>query len=232
MTREAKVIENVDSYLKKIKKKDYAQSTIKKKEQILSFFKNWLCEKNLQDLPVSEFNKKHLLKFKKYLDDRHLKKETSSQYLKTIYDLLEYPCDEKPESDVQQIVNHYFMTKGLSLDEIKDNTRKQKIIYSRYTKPAKDLISLAGSVKEAKKSIDKVAAWANSRNLDYAIETVFKKWPEINKLKPKEKKKRAYYNNDPMIWSDSKQKWYVIDKNGDWLEFAGDKKHIKWREED
>ncbi len=232
MTKEAKVIENIDSYLIKIKKKGYAQSTIKKREQNLSLFKNWLYEKNLQDITVSEFDKRHILKFKNYLSNRRLKEETVSQYLKTVYNLLEYPCDEKPESDVQQIVNHYFMTKGLSLDEIKDSTKKQRIIYSRYTKPAKDLISLAGSVKEAKKAIDKVAAWANSRKLDYAIETVFKKWPEINKLKPKEKKKRAYYKNDPMVWSDSKQRWYVIDKNGEWLEFAGDKKQIEWREED
>jgi len=36
-----------------------------------------------------------------------------------------------------------------------------------------------------KKAITKVARWASSRNLDYAIETVFKKWLELDKLNQK-----------------------------------------------
>jgi hypothetical protein len=136
------------------------------------------------------------------------------------------------ENEIQSIVNHYFKTKGYSLEEIKESAKKKKIVYSRHTRPAKDLLELAGSVEKAKKAIDKVASWANSRNLDYAIETVFKKWPEINKLKPKEKKIKPYFRGDPMIWSENKKKWYVINKEGDWLEFAGDEKEIKWLEEE
>ena len=90
------------------------------------------------------------------------------------------------ETVIQEIVNHYFYTKGLSLEQIKDNAKKKKIIYSRFTRPAKQLLELAGSVKKAKAAIDKVAEWAKSRNLDYAIETVFKKWLELDRLKPKE----------------------------------------------
>lgn len=134
------------------------------------------------------------------------------------------------ETDIQKIVNHYFYSKGLSLDEIKKNAKKRKIIYSRYTRPAKQLLELAGSIKKAKNAIDKVAQWAQSRDLDYAIETVFKKWLEIDKLKPKKIAKKPFYDNQPMVWSQIKKKWFVINEEGEWLEFAGDpEKDITWK---
>ncbi|HPD19776.1 MAG TPA: hypothetical protein PLV95_00870 [Candidatus Pacearchaeota archaeon] len=138
---------------------------------------------------------------------------------------------KKKETDIQEVVNHYFSTKGLSLEEIKENSRKKKIIYSRYTRPAKELIELAGSTKKAKQAITTVANWAKSRNLDYSIETVFKKWLELDKLKPKEIIKKPYYKNQPMVWSQTRKKWFVIDDNGDWLEFADKEKEIEWRQE-
>jgi hypothetical protein len=136
---------------------------------------------------------------------------------------------QKKETAVQKIVNHYFYSKGLTIDQIKRDAKKKKIIYSRFTRPAKQLLELAGSVKKAKEAIDRVAEWANSRNLDYAIETVFKKWLELDRLKPKEVVKKPYYRGDPMVWSETKRKWYVIDKDGRWLEFAGKEEEIEWR---
>jgi len=133
------------------------------------------------------------------------------------------------ETAIQKIVNHYFYTKGLTLDKIKKNARKKKIIYSRFTRPAKQLLELSGSIKKAKEAIDKVANWAKSRNLDYAIETVFKKWLEIDQLRPKEIVKKPYYQGNPMIWSETKKKWYVINEDGEWLEFAGEEKDINWK---
>ena len=133
------------------------------------------------------------------------------------------------ETAIQEIVNHYFYSKGLTLGKIKKDAKKKKIIYSRFTRPAKQLLELAGSVKKAKAAIDKVAQWANSRNLDYAIETVFKKWLEIDRLKPKEIVKKPYYRENPMVWSASKRKWYVVTKEGDWLEFADKEDKIEWR---
>lgn len=135
----------------------------------------------------------------------------------------------KQETAVRQIVTYYFKTKGVSLDELKKSAKKRKIIYSRFTKPAKQLLELSESVKKAEKAINKVAEWAKSRNLDYTIETVFKKWLELDRLKPKEIVKKPYYNGDLMIWSEIKKKWYVIDKDGIWLEFAGKKEDIEWK---
>jgi len=133
------------------------------------------------------------------------------------------------ETAIQKIVNHYFSTKGLDLEQIKKDAKKRKIIYSRFTRPAKQLLVLAGSVKKAKNAISKVADWAKSRGLDYAIETVFKKWLEIDRLKPKEIVKKPYFQGNPMVWSESKKKWYVISPPGDWLEFAGKEGEIEWR---
>ncbi len=136
---------------------------------------------------------------------------------------------KQQETVIQEIVNHYFYTKGLTLGRIKNDAKKKKIIYSRFTRPAKQLLELAGSVKKAKKAISKVAEWAKSRNLDYAIETVFKKWLELDKLKPKEVVKKPFYQDDPMVWSETKRKWYVVDKDGNWLEFVGKESEIEWR---
>lgn len=136
---------------------------------------------------------------------------------------------EKEETKIQEIVNHYFYGKGLTLEQIKYSARKKKIIYSRFTRPAKQLLELAGSVKKAKKAINKVAEWAKSRGLDYAIETVFKKWLELDRLKPKEIVKKPYFQENPMVWSEAKRKWYVIDNAGNWLEFAGKESEIEWR---
>src|SRR3989344_5017411 len=106
----------------------------------------------------------------------------------------------KKETAIQQIVTYFFETKGVDLDELKRSAKKKKIVYSRFTKPAKQLLELAGSIEKAKEAIDKVAQWANSRGLDYAIETVFKKWLELARLKPKEIVKKPYYRGDPMVW--------------------------------
>lgn len=133
------------------------------------------------------------------------------------------------ETAIQQIITYFFETKGLSLSELKKNTRKRQIVYSRYTRPAKQLLELAGSIEKAKEAIHKVAEWAKSRDLDYAIETIFKKWLELDKLKPKEIVKKPFFQNNPMVWVEAKKKWFVINPEGEWLEFVGDEKEIEWK---
>ncbi len=115
------------------------------------------------------------------------------------------------------------------MNELKRDAKKRKIVYSRYTKSAKQLLELAGSIEKAKAAINKVADWANSRDLDYTIETVFKKWLELDRLKPKEIVKKPFFRNMPMIWSETKKKWFVIDPQGEWLEFAAKEDQIEWR---
>lgn len=142
---------------------------------------------------------------------------------------IKYYKELEEETAIRQVITHFFETKKINLDELKRNAKKRKIIYSRFTKPAKQLLELTGSIKKAKKSIDRVAEWAQSRGLDYAIETVFKKWLELDRLKPKEIVKKPYYRGDPMVWSESKRKWYVISPQGSWLEFADRESEIEWK---
>jgi len=149
------------------------------------------------------------------------------EYLKT-GEIEDYE-ELKKETAIQQIVTYFFETRGVNLDELKKSAKKKKIIYSRFTKPAKQLLELAGSIEKAKEAIIKVAEWAKSRNLDYAIETVFKKWLELDRLKPKEVVKKPFYHGDPMVWSETKKKWYVISPESGWLEYVGNESEIEWR---
>lgn len=138
--------------------------------------------------------------------------------------------DLKEETAIRQIITHFFQSKGLSLQELKNNAKKKKIIYSRFTKPAKQLLELcSGNIEKGKEAIDKVAQWASTRKLDYTIETIFKKWLELDRLKPKEIVKKPFYKGDPMIWSETKKKWFVISKYGEWLEFAGKLEEMEWK---
>ncbi len=119
---------------------------------------------------------------------------------------------EDKTTEIQEVVNHYFYSKGLSIDEIKENAKKRKIIYSRFTRPAKQLLELAGSIKEAQFAIDRISKWAKSRNLDYTIETVLKKWLELDKLKPKEIVKKPFYRGNPLVWSQAKKNGLLLMK--------------------
>jgi len=132
---------------------------------------------------------------------------------------------------IRELVTHFFKTKGIPFSKLKLQAKNHRVVYARYAAPAKQLLELAGSLGRAKKAIDIIAAWANSRSLDYTIETVFKRWLELDRLKPKEKKKKAFYMGDPMVWSEQRKKWFVVTQEGDWLEFADTKDKIEWREE-
>jgi len=142
---------------------------------------------------------------------------------------IKYYQELKEKTAIRSIITHFFKTKDVSLDELKRNARKEKIVYSRFTKPAKQLLVLTGSIEKAKEAMSKVAEWAKSRNLDYGIETVFKKWLELDRLKPKEIVKKPYYLENPMVWSETRKKWYVISPEGEWLEFADKEEKIEWR---
>ena len=142
---------------------------------------------------------------------------------------IKYLKELQEETAIRQIITYFFETKGVNLNELKRSARKRDIVYSRYTKPAKQVIELAGSPQKAKDAIKKVADWANSRKLDYAIETVFKKWLELDRLKPKEVVKKPFYRGDPMIWSENRKKWFVITSGGEWLEYADKEELIEWR---
>ncbi len=128
---------------------------------------------------------------------------------------------EKPLTDIQQVVNYFFSLKGWDIN----GTGGEKV-YSRYVRPAKDLLGLCeDSVSEAQACIKKVADWADSRQLDWGLETIFKKWYELDLLKPKEKK--PYYEGNRMFEMGGKM--FVLMPNGEKMEFAGKESDIKYK---
>ena len=149
------------------------------------------------------------------------------EYIKTRK--IRYYEELRNRTIIRQIVTHFFETKNIPLDELKKSARKRDIIYGRYAKSARELLDLASSVQKAKEAITKVAQWAKTRNLDYSLETVLKKWIELDSLKPKPVVKKAFYKNKPMIWVETKKKWFVVTPEGEWLEFADKEKEIEWR---
>ena len=141
---------------------------------------------------------------------------------------IQYHKELREKTVIRQVVTHFFETKGVSLGELKHSARKRNIIYGRFAKSARELLDLAGSVQKAKEAVTKVAEWAKTRNLDYSLETMVKKWLELDTLKPKAVVKKAFYRGDPMVWNEQKKKWFVI-KEGEWLEFADKEDKIEWK---
>jgi len=126
---------------------------------------------------------------------------------------------------VHSLVNYFFELKGWA-DKDKSFYQKRKIIYSRFTRPAKELLNLCEQdLEEAKQCLKKIADWADSRELGWGIETTFKKWYELDLLKPKEKK--PYYENNRAFQMSGK--WWVLMPNGEKKEFAGSEKDFIYK---
>lgn len=127
--------------------------------------------------------------------------------------------------DFQKLVDYFFELKGWANKE-KSFYKQERIVYARYLRPAKELMSLCeGNLDEAKICLKKVSDWAQSRDLDWSIETIFKKWYDIDKLKPKEKK--PYYRGNRVFEICGRK--YVLMPNGEKLEFAGSEKEITFK---
>lgn len=120
---------------------------------------------------------------------------------------------EKPKNTpLKEIVNYFFELKGWD-NKDKSFYDKKEIVYSRFTKPAKDLLELCeGNIAEAKGCLKKISDWATSRSLDWSIETTFKKWYDIDILKPKEKK--PHYNGYRIFQKNEGGKWYIVKPDG------------------
>lgn len=132
---------------------------------------------------------------------------------------------ERKKSDVSLVVDHFFKLKGWD-NFTKEDFVEQKIVYSRYTKPAKDLLALCSDdVDRAKTCLDKVGEWAVSRKLDWSIETVFKKWRELDSLAAKEK--QPYFNGCRMFQVG--ETWFVLGADGVKRTFAGSMNDVVYR---
>ena len=110
---------------------------------------------------------------------------------------------------IQLVIHYFFERKGW----VYKGTPAEIKLFGRFTRPAKDLLALCeGDVPAAKECISKISEWAKSHDLDWSIETVFKKWYEIDLLKPKEKK--PYYDGARIFQKNKDGKWWIVRPDG------------------
>ena len=116
-------------------------------------------------------------------------------------------------TSVQELVEYFFQLKGW--------VDKSRPIFSRFVRPAKDLLELCDdSIVGAKEKLDLTKRWADSAQLDWSIETVFKKWNDLAYLPEAiEKNKKAYIGSDRAYQKDDD--WYVILPNGEHKKWIG-----------
>lgn len=125
--------------------------------------------------------------------------------------------DRKTKNPIRQVVRYFFELKG---------KKPKKGEYARNTKSAKDLLELCdGDIGQAKRYLKIVADWADSRKLSWAIETVFKKFYEIEGLKPREKK--PYYRGNLVF--EIRGKKYILMPSGEKLEYAGKTSELEYK---
>lgn len=71
-------------------------------------------------------------------------------------------------TDLQEVIEYYFETKG------------ERTPFKMNLRPGKDLLELCGSLKKAKYQIRKADEWFSKKGLNYNINTIIKKYIEIN----------------------------------------------------
>jgi len=77
----------------------------------------------------------------------------------------------RKESSLQQVVNYFLELKGLD---------RKKVVYSRYVRSAKQLLVLCDeNIDTAKGELDRTLSWADTNCLDWALETVTKRFLEV-----------------------------------------------------
>jgi len=70
---------------------------------------------------------------------------------------------------IQQLVDHYLVLK--EDEEVR--------AYESYVKTAKEILTLTGGVKKGKELIDKTKEWAESKGLEWGMETSVKRYLEL-----------------------------------------------------
>lgn len=103
---------------------------------------------------------------------------------KNIHTTCVEPSGSHPLTPVQIIVHWFYSIKGWTYD------KSQQITFRRFLRPAKDILDLTQQdIELAKQKIKFVGDWAEGRGLDWNLETVIKKWNEIDNLTLKEPNK-------------------------------------------
>lgn len=86
-------------------------------------------------------------------------------------------ASRRKESNIQQVVNHFFVLKGWPT---KEDALTAGIVYARYVRPAKTLLKLCREdVDRACWTLDSLRAWAEVNHLSWTLDTAIKRWYDL-----------------------------------------------------
>lgn len=169
-----------------------AKRLLLKHNELLKFNQNyneWVVAKRL--LGVAEMVKGGSLNGKRGVAKRLHTKETIQKKLtkETILPSVDDEVIKKPLTIIQEIVNYFFELRGV---------KPSNESYSRWVRVAKQIASASGNdVFIAKNKIKDIADWANSKGLEWTLDTVLKRFDLGATLDKKEQlqKDREFLTN-------------------------------------
>lgn len=162
---------------------------------------------------------------------RHYKEVMKSNGSKEVNNLASAsPPPEKTESEEKSkepkpnipalVVSEFYRLKGWD----KENAPARS--FASHLRPAKQLIEITGGFDGAAKKLSQVKAWAEARDLEWSIETIFKKWEEIEKP-VQERAKKPYIEGDRAY--EKNGDWYIINHIGEHKKYMGSLKNLTFR---
>lgn len=90
--------------------------------------------------------------------------------------------NRKPSSNfvnIYRLIDHFFTLKNWTIPV---DMKTRRIKFSRWTRPASDVLYLCGqNLEKAKKLLDTLEVWAKIKNLDWNLSTILKRWEELDK---------------------------------------------------
>jgi len=115
-----------------------------------------------------------------------------------------------------KLVESFFILKGWEYDKTK------QALFRRHLRGAKDLLELCDEdINLATHKLNQIKYWADSKNLEWSIETVLKKWYDLDLLSVRvEAEKKSFIGND-RAYKNNKGRWHVILPNGEHKEYIG-----------
>lgn len=121
---------------------------------------------------------------------------------------------ERKLTDTQKLVHSFFLLKGWVYEP------KLQVVFRRHLKSAANLLLVAESLEVAEERMGVVAAWADAKKLDWTMETVVKKWFEIDQLPlDVEAAKKSFIDGDRAYRKNGN--WYVIVNGGEHKQYIG-----------
>jgi len=127
------------------------------------------------------------------------------------------PPTRKPQPHYQ-LIEFFFQLKEWPMDA---NVAK------RYLRSSRDVLQACnGDYELAKEKLKKVKEWADLKTLDWSLETVLKRWFELDSQTSTGPKK-AYIEGDP-AYQDARGDWWVILSGGEHRKWIGSLSAIKY----